>query len=653
MSSVLSSVTNGVATNFGIHFNGGTLQYASGNTQDVSSAMGPISAAQAASIDTNGNTVTLGAGLSAAGGGLFVGNGGASGAFSGTIQNFSGAAALYKTGSGMLTLSGNNTYAGGTTVSGGILQLGGNVNILDRQSLKPGDVVDNQSVQPSERRLKASQVYRFVEPEKPVDSPNFILNNGVLVYSGSSDAAWSLSGASWSLSGGTVAYIDGKPIDLKLREGTPQKLVESWKPARVIPNRSRLMVGEKEELPLKGMQVDVRVDGFRARVLIDMYYYNDRQQQLEGNFQLRLPDEASPYFFAFGRTVYQAPQVTAADSMFFKPQQVSLGDTTPEKILQLRGNSWEQPKVARMVPKEKAAVAYRDTVRRRVDPGLVEWSGAGVFQCRVFPLAPHSLHRVTVGYDVDLVRVGDDLELRLDLPAETPATIVDLNIAAADARQVSLDAPATLTPGPSPGGRGESAAPATLAPGLSPSGRGELSRLSYRLVDPQQSPLAVRLRKPGTLMLTGADEATGNYFATRVGLTLPETPSADRAKQAIFLVDTSLSAGPQFPLWTKLLRATLDNNRDSIQEFAVVFFNVETFWWQEKFVANTPENVDALLDYADGLALEGATDLGRALKEAAAPSWLKRGYGLAPDLFCSATAELPGVKTAGRCWRRR
>ena len=201
------------------------------------------------------------------------------------------------------------------------------------------------------------------------------------------------------------------------------------------------MVGDKEELPLKGMQVDVRVDGFRARVLIDLYYFNDRPQQLEGNFQLRLPDEASPYFFAFGRTVYQAPQVTAADSMFFKPQQVSQGDTTPEKILALRGNSWEQPKVARMVPKEKAALAYRDTVRRRVDPALVEWSGAGVFQCRVFPLAPQSLHRVTIGYDVDLLRVGEDLELRLDLPGQTPATIVDLNIAASDARQVSLDAP--------------------------------------------------------------------------------------------------------------------------------------------------------------------------------------------------------------------
>jgi hypothetical protein len=386
------------------------------------------------------------------------------------------------------------------------------------------------------------------------------------------------------------------------------KPLETWKPAHVVPNSSRLMVGEREELPIKGMQVDVRVDGFRARVLIDLYYYNDRPQQLEGNFQLRLPDEASPYFFAFGRTVYQAPQVKANDSMFFQPQQVSQGDTTPEKILALRDNSWEQPKVARMVPREKAALAYREMVHRRVDPALVEWSGAGVFQCRVFPLAPQSLHRVTVGYDVDLTRAGDDLELRLDLPGQTPATIVDLNIAASDARQVSLDAPATNS--------------------------ADGQRLSYRLVDPKDRPLSVRLRKPGLQMLTGSDEATGDFFATRVGLTLPQTPSVDRAKQAVFIVDTSLSAGPQFPLWTMLLRATLENNRDSIKEFSVLFFNVETFWWQEKFVDNTPENVEALMAFADGLALEGATDLGRALREAAAPKWQKRADSSPPpDLF--------------------
>ena len=387
------------------------------------------------------------------------------------------------------------------------------------------------------------------------------------------------------------------------------------------------MVGDKEELPLKGMQVDVRVDGFRARVLLDLYYFNDRPQQLEGNFQLRLPEEAAPYFFAFGRTVYQAPQVTSADSMFFKPQEVSLGDTTPEKILALRGKSWEAPKVARMVPREKANLAYRDTVRRRIDPALVEWSGAGVFQCRVFPLTPRALHRVTVGYDVDLVRVGDDLELRLDLPEHTPATIVDVNVAGSDPRQVSLDVPAT---------------PATEA-------EGSPARLAYRLVDPKERPLVVRLRKPGTQILTGIDEPTGGYFATRVTLPLSETPAASRTDRAIFIVDTSLSAGPQFPLWTRLLRATLENNRDSIKEFAVLFFNIETFWWQERFVPNTPENVDAVLGYADGLALEGATDLGRASKKRPRQVGPRRDWQ--PTYSSSATARRPGVRIAGRYWR--
>ena len=89
-----------------ITFNGGTLQYASGNTQDVSGAIAPIAAGQAAMIDTNGNTVAFGSGLS--------GNGG-----------------LTKLGAGMLSLNGTNTYTGTTLVSAGTLQLGtGNPNAL-------------------------------------------------------------------------------------------------------------------------------------------------------------------------------------------------------------------------------------------------------------------------------------------------------------------------------------------------------------------------------------------------------------------------------------------------------------------------------------------------------------------------------------------
>ena len=79
----------------------------------------------------------------------------------------------------------------------------------------------------------------------------------------------------------------------------------------------------------------------------------------------------------------------------------------------------------------------------------------------------------------------------------------------------------------------------------------------------------------------------------------------------------------------------------------MLFFNVETFWWQEKFVANTPENVEALMSYADGLALEGATDLGRALKEAASPGWLRRlGWALA------RRRSVPAQRRRGHLGRR-
>ena len=79
---------------------------------------------------------------------------------------------------------------------------------------------------------------------------------------------------------------------------------KTWKRSKIQPNTTKLSVGDTESLPLKGTQIKVQIDGFRARVLMDLYYYNDNQQQLEGTFKLKLPNEASPYFFAFGETMY-------------------------------------------------------------------------------------------------------------------------------------------------------------------------------------------------------------------------------------------------------------------------------------------------------------------------------------------------------------
>ena len=83
----------------GIGFSGGTLQWSSGNSQDISSGFAPIAAGQFAILDTNGNNVSFASPLGGSGG-------------------------LTKVGAGMLTLLGSNTYSGTTTVSNGTVQVG-------------------------------------------------------------------------------------------------------------------------------------------------------------------------------------------------------------------------------------------------------------------------------------------------------------------------------------------------------------------------------------------------------------------------------------------------------------------------------------------------------------------------------------------------
>ena len=88
-----------------ISFGGGTLQYSASNIPDYSSRFS-TAASQAYEIDTNGQNVTLASPLTSIGG------------------------TLTKSGSGTLTLSGNNSYTGGTTIGAGAVAIpaGGSIS---------------------------------------------------------------------------------------------------------------------------------------------------------------------------------------------------------------------------------------------------------------------------------------------------------------------------------------------------------------------------------------------------------------------------------------------------------------------------------------------------------------------------------------------
>ena len=81
-----------------ITFQGGTLQYGTGSSFDVSGRINNVAIGQAAKIDTNTNDVIFGTGIGGEGG-------------------------LTKLGDGILTLDVANTYTGGTTLIGGAVRI--------------------------------------------------------------------------------------------------------------------------------------------------------------------------------------------------------------------------------------------------------------------------------------------------------------------------------------------------------------------------------------------------------------------------------------------------------------------------------------------------------------------------------------------------
>lgn len=374
--------------------------------------------------------------------------------------------------------------------------------------------------------------------------------------------------------------------------------VKTWKRSELVPNTTRLMIGDREQIPLRGMQAKITIDGFRARVVLDCHYKNDTDGTYEGTFQLRLPNEATPFFFAFGQNVLMAAAGPAEPPPFFNQNEVLKMGAQPVQLMNDRAPRWTGVKEARMVPNEKAAFAYTETVHRRVDPALMEWSGAGVFSARVFPLMPRKQHRIVIGYDVDLLRAGSEFEYRFDLPDNLPSSVIDLAVAA-------------------PQGAGAH----TITPALKPiSSNG---REHYRFEDTKERSIVVRVKSPQGNYLSGSDPKTGTYFAAAVRPEIPAAQAAASSQSAVFMLDTSLSSMPdRFPIWLKMLQTTLEKNRDSIKKFAVLFFNIETSWYQNKFIDNNADEVARLIAHANTLSLEGATDLAQALAEAAKPSWI-------------------------------
>lgn len=387
----------------------------------------------------------------------------------------------------------------------------------------------------------------------------------------------------------------------------------TWKRSGMPDNSIRLEVGDNDILDLQAMQMAVQVDGFRVRVLLDCFFFNDKKDGLEGTFKLRLPNGASPYYFAFGETEYmdeddydedKYEELIKNSDKVLKPYGKKIPyvdytetdfDLSPEEIDNYDSRSWENVKEARIVSKQKAARAYEQTVNQRVDPALMEWGGADFFTCRVFPLTRGKLHRVVVGYDLNMTEALNFREYTLVIPQ--------------GAKELKLDASLYTSK--------------NMVPVISPTTNTsfEEGRMAFSLFNPKKKEYTIRYNTIDPVILHDEDN---DYFATNFRIELPEVKQEKLPSDAVFLFDVSLSSQPdKFNVWLKLMEEILSKNQDIIKRFAVLCFNIETFWWNKYYIKNNYYNLNSFLEYANTLALEGATDLGTALKEASNPSWSK------------------------------
>jgi tetratricopeptide (TPR) repeat protein len=396
---------------------------------------------------------------------------------------------------------------------------------------------------------------------------------------------------------GSVVSVSSEPINsVPISSGGNSilKTPKTWKRSGGTENAVRLSTGDGENdcIPLIGTHMDVTVDGFRARVVLDYYFYST-QSRAEGTFKIRMPVGASPSYFAFGSTVYldnEKHNQTTSFKDYYDSDSVYL---TNSRIIETKNKHWKQPKEAKVVPVSEATYVYTETVRGRIDPMLAEWAGADVFNCRVFPIEQNQVHRVVIAYDVNLTNIGSDKVFNLSIPKINSTTIVDMDIAKIDGAETII----------------------SQKKGVNNDG----NRVKLHLENPDKEEISIRYQNPDNILLLDNQE---KYFASSLTINLPEIKSEKFSGNAVFMLDISASSNPdKFNVWLKLLRAILENNEKDIKQFNVLFFNIETFWFKNNYVENNARNREAFFSYCDKLSLEGATDIGAAISEACKPDW--------------------------------
>lgn len=401
-----------------------------------------------------------------------------------------------------------------------------------------------------------------------------------------------------------------------------KKTAQVWQRSETNTVLSRVSVGGGNYLILKKMRVTVYVQGLRARTVIDHIYHNPYDRVLQGTFKYTLPSESSISYYAMfvGQQQRQTPRFFVGKG----PSPRQLIAMQPQQMASLSPvQTWGRLREARLVAAEKGREVYEEITRRRIDPALLEQDAPNTFQGRVFPIPAKGYNRVILAYEQTLPALEGEQVYRFRFPQEV-AESIDFSLEYNDA--------------------------------LSRLERSNLRKIRCR-TKPNRSFLQCyweqnkpdrdavfyfKPQQPNISWVTGADPVDQQqYLYTRVNLDFPASDRVYASSQAVFMLDTSLSANPDtFAAHVKLLHEILVRNEKTLQRFNVLLFDVGAQWASAQgWIKNTASERKSLFAKLHTIVLEGATNLDTTFKTLARPAW-EPGQHESVDMFFLSDGQL-------------
>ena len=321
-------------------------------------------------------------------------------------------------------------------------------------------------------------------------------------------------------------------------------------------------------LPIESVQIDTRIEGQVATTHVTQVFRNETSVVLEGTYFFPIPKGA-----------------TVSDFAIWDGDRRLAGEVRP---------------------REEARRIYDGIVRRRRDPGLLEYAGEELFQASIFPINPRSTKKLeltytqvlraesgTVGYRYPLgvgrnaspvERLTGTVEIRAQGAVRTvysPSHAVDTRRSDGD-RRVRV----TFETGRNAERRDFQLfwAPSTREVGL--------SLFTYR--EPGKDGYYLLLLSPPTTVNEGAYAAKDVVFVLDVSGSMAEEGKIDKAKRALEYGIRGLGAGDRFN---------------------VIAFSGDTRLMESGLIQATAEGRRRGTEFVRRLAPQGGTNIDEALVE--------------------------------------